>query len=824
MSSINKNLINARIDSAGNVVVGDGNIVLNLKEASEYATLIDSIKILEVRIRKTKNRISKYPTDESFKKDLSDLKNDLAKKKTQLSSLKKEVIRLAVSFISIPLDTNRLSQAKLLFQEGKFREARAILDIQTLSEEIDIATERSEIGEELSKTSNMDLYNLSNELLILAQLTAIDYGSSNRVNLTKTYFEKSIKTYKHSENLFIYASFLHQHNFTDKALIYYTEALVKFKESVESNAKSFDDHQDVAGTLSMLGSIYSSKHKYERAEELLLESLSIIESLYKQEPKKVLYIFSSILNEIGLNYSKSGKLEESHGYYQRAMKLLKDDRSDKSINFVDASSQVLFNFGTLMLKLKKLDEAKKLINAAIVGREELIENFPDDFDEEILARYYNNYALILKSQKDVHESKKFFNKAREIYSIVFEKNPEKYAPEFGICLRNIGQLLYKEGSLKESIELLIHAGEIQHNLCDLDVDVHASELIKTLKSTLTILQQLNWYEKVFELLQILFEIVVKLSEKKPSIYLQELADSQFLAAGVYLDVKDLDMALAYANRAIENYKEVEILNNKSLVEKIINTNSLIADIYFNSGEMTNSINLIESNLEAYSKLDSKISEKLSKEINEAKLQLSSILNQNGDFDKASEILSLTIKYFKKKYENESSNSSALKYIRALSLLGDIKKNTKDYVESEESYNQAELLLDQLLDKNFDKDFYNQILVGIYNNKAILYKETFRDEDAKINYLKCLELVVGLAEKNPDKYLLHIAMTLVNFSMFLLDRKIERKRSLVMIKDALNILIDYEHTHEGKRNIGNAMYVLKEWGVSEKEYYEGTYWK
>ena len=45
-----KKIANARIDAKGNVIVGDHNIILNLKEAADYVTLEQEIEELEVKI------------------------------------------------------------------------------------------------------------------------------------------------------------------------------------------------------------------------------------------------------------------------------------------------------------------------------------------------------------------------------------------------------------------------------------------------------------------------------------------------------------------------------------------------------------------------------------------------------------------------------------------------------------------------------------------------------------------------------------------------------------------------------------------------------
>ena len=97
------------------MIVGDGNTintVVNLKEAAQYKKLENEITKLNAQFERTKQKLERYPEDESFQQDLLEIDAERIERQQELSSLKAEVIRLAEDFNRIPINTERLRLAQ----------------------------------------------------------------------------------------------------------------------------------------------------------------------------------------------------------------------------------------------------------------------------------------------------------------------------------------------------------------------------------------------------------------------------------------------------------------------------------------------------------------------------------------------------------------------------------------------------------------------------------------------------------------------------------------------------------------------------------------
>ena len=70
-----KNIVTARIDADGNVIVGDGNniTVINLKEAAQYKALEADIEKLNNRFERTQKRLQKDPDDSDAQEELLEI-------------------------------------------------------------------------------------------------------------------------------------------------------------------------------------------------------------------------------------------------------------------------------------------------------------------------------------------------------------------------------------------------------------------------------------------------------------------------------------------------------------------------------------------------------------------------------------------------------------------------------------------------------------------------------------------------------------------------------------------------------------------------------
>lgn len=279
-----KNVVTAHIDAEGNVIVGDGNTIINLKEAAQYKAIEAEIQELDERFDWAKQKSIQYPDDPDFAVELINIDSKRSERQKDLETLKQEVIRLAEDFARIPINTERLKKAKVHFESGAFVEARAVLDAEVMGQELDALLEQKETLSIKTQENQQSLSDKANEYLILARLTATDFELPDRFEKAMKYFEQSLKAAPNNDNISDYAYFLQQHNQFNRSQELYKKALKNYRILAAINPSIY--LPDVARTLNNLAVLYREKKELKLAEKAYLESLKIKKTLALVNPQK----------------------------------------------------------------------------------------------------------------------------------------------------------------------------------------------------------------------------------------------------------------------------------------------------------------------------------------------------------------------------------------------------------------------------------------------------------------------------------------------------------------------------------------------------------
>ena len=310
-------LHNSRIDAEGNVIVGDNNIILNLKEAADYIRIEKEISELSKAWETCQKRIAQYPKDNSFQDEADRLAMKRVEKEKELAILKKEVIALADIFERIPINTERLKKAESHFKAGDFKAARAILDAEKMGIELEALLEQKSKLREKTTVNEKHLRSKADEFLILARLTVVDFDLPKRFEQSKIYFEKSLRANRNGKNSFAYAHFLTEHNQNSEAIPLCKEALDIYKKLTEKNPESY--LPDVAKALNNLGVLQAKTNHLSDAEKSLQEALAKYRKLAKKKPVTYWPDVARTLNNLGTLQATTSRFSQAEKSYQEAL-------------------------------------------------------------------------------------------------------------------------------------------------------------------------------------------------------------------------------------------------------------------------------------------------------------------------------------------------------------------------------------------------------------------------------------------------------------------------------------------------------------------------
>lgn len=439
-----KNVVNDRVDAQGNVIIGDGNniTIINLKEAAQYKHLLFQLEEKNKRFYKVKQKIAQYPNDQDFEDELLYISKEIDEIKTQQDSLIREILKLADEFSKIPINTERLRLAKQYFENGEFDKAKAILDSEKMSTELDDAIKQEELGENLIQKAKETRQQLSNEFLISAHLASFDFTDYSRFEKAKEYYEKSLKASRNALNVFSFAYFLQNHNQFSEVLPLYIEAIELYKKILISNpgfSKSNSFLHDFATAYNNLGETYRMFNKYDDSELNFIEALNIYKKISSKEPEIYLVYFAHVLNNLGLVQKAKYKFDLAEDNYIEALRLYKNLSKNDSIQYLPYVGAVLNNLGLLYIEKKEFEFAEKSYIDSIEVKRKLN---PEIYSRD-LALTLNNLGVLYLHKNKLNIAKDTYNEALSINRDLVEKNPYGNLAELANTLSNLANLRKK---------------------------------------------------------------------------------------------------------------------------------------------------------------------------------------------------------------------------------------------------------------------------------------------------------------------------------------------------------------------------------------------
>ncbi|MBP6812036.1 MAG: tetratricopeptide repeat protein [Saprospiraceae bacterium] len=378
-----KNVVTARIDADGNVIVGDGNniTVINLKEAAQYKSLEADIEKLNKRLERAQKRLLKDPDDLDAQEELLEIDAERNEKQNNLETLKNEVVKLAEDFQRIPLDTERLRLAKRHFDAGEFEKARAVFDAETMGKELDALLREKERLNQKTAETQQNLNDKANEYLILARLTATNFDLPDRFEKTMDYFGQSLRAERNIENLFAYAYFLQNHNQYSQAQPLYEEALQIYRQLAQQNPQTY--LPDVAMTLNNLANLYSDRNEFSQAQPLYEEALQIYRQLAQQNPQTYLPDVAMTLNNLAILYKARNEFSQAQPLYEEALQIYRQLAQQNPQTYLPDVAMTLLVYGDYYRDTEQFETAIQTYKDALGIYAEFAQKEPSAYEPKV---------------------------------------------------------------------------------------------------------------------------------------------------------------------------------------------------------------------------------------------------------------------------------------------------------------------------------------------------------------------------------------------------------------------------------------------------------
>jgi tetratricopeptide (TPR) repeat protein len=269
--------------------------------------------------------------------------------------------------------------------------------------------------------------------------------------LAQNYFDEAIKGYQRaieqarialSENSPILAGYLYRISTLFDELGNYSAGIPPAEEAVKifkTKAKS----RTLALYFNNLAELYRSQGRYEEAEPLYKQALTLYQKLLGDRHPDV----AIIINNLAVLYKSQGRYEEAEPLYKQALALKQELLGDRHLSVATSIN----NLAVLYDSQGRYEEAEPLYKQALSLIQELLgARHPD------VATSINNLAFLYSSQGRYEEAEPLLKQALALrQELLGDRHPN-----VAISLNNLAALYDSQGRYEEAEPLYLKALEI----------------------------------------------------------------------------------------------------------------------------------------------------------------------------------------------------------------------------------------------------------------------------------------------------------------------------------------------------------------------------
>ncbi len=418
------------------------------------------------------NQLSDKAADEAEERILLAKIAELEEEKEQLMA---RAERLAEQFANIDIDaaSQLAKDALALFQEGKIKEAIALMDDEVLDNNMRAAKKAKSIHQQGLVQADSAIQQGVNNYMIKARiqkadlqwkaayhsyLKAISGDSTHIDNLWEVAYyvselndqKRAIKYYqqalRHTKNEITKASFLnnlgnqylngHKYPEAEQA---YLAALEIRERLAKTNPARYEP--DVAMTQNNLGNFYKALNNYPSAEQAYLAALEIYERLAKTNPARYEQDVAMTQNNLGIFYKALNNYPSAEQAYLAALEIYERLAKSNPERYEPYVAMTQNNLGVFYKDINNYPSAEQAYLAALEIRERLAKTNPERY-EPYVADTQNNLGVFYKDINKYPSAEKAYLAALEIYERLAKSNPERYEPDVAMTQNNLG-IFYK---------------------------------------------------------------------------------------------------------------------------------------------------------------------------------------------------------------------------------------------------------------------------------------------------------------------------------------------------------------------------------------------
>ena len=232
--------------------------------------------------------------------------------------------------------------------------------------------------------------------------------------------------------LYDYASFLEDQNDYTNAI----EVAENLRWYYSAPGRKVDEY-DLGSLYNLLGVLYHSQNKPDKAEKYYLAAIGIRERLVEKNADAYEPALADSYNNAGIFYKDQGQPDKAEKYYLAAIEIGERLVEKNADAFEPALAASYNNAGNFYSDHNHSKEAEKYYLAAIEIKKRLVEKNADAYEPD-LATSYNNAGVFYSDHGQSEKAEKYYLAAIGIRERLVEKNADAYEPALAGSYNNVG--------------------------------------------------------------------------------------------------------------------------------------------------------------------------------------------------------------------------------------------------------------------------------------------------------------------------------------------------------------------------------------------------
>lgn len=353
--------------------------------------------------------------------------------------------------------------------------------------------------------------------------------------------------------------------------------------------------ETTGASLGALGDIYFQMNRFEESEQAYSEALDIFKKLVEKcGPEAYISRIADTYISLGDVYEITEEVKKAEEIYLKALNIYTEEAKEDPED-LDNVAHTKILLGDLYVETERNKEAEQSYKDALKIRKKLVSQFQDKYMPQ-LAGTHNELGNFYNNSERFEEAEFAFHEALKIGKELAEKSPETYLPDLSKTHNYLGILYINLGRIEKAEQSYLEALRIRKDLVEKYHEVYSPQLAKTQYDLGDFYSDLERFEEAEYAYLEALKIRKDLTEKNPELYLA-FEETQHKLVNFYFKLGKPEAGIKILDDSLELFTELAAKNPDKFNINVVNVHDALGVIFYNMGRFKDAIERFDKALE-----------------------------------------------------------------------------------------------------------------------------------------------------------------------------------------------------------------------------------